>query len=361
MRKSKPKSPVKSRSPTRKSKSPVKSRKAKSKSPVKSRSPIMKSKSKTRKSKSKNPCKKVGGSEVRTDIQPYEIAAKYKDAWVLEPNVKKGVLIRHSFDNLDFYEPIITEGIKSSKRLAEENNTNKTKLYPFVFFRAPTKFNGDINYDSIEEEIKSLFDGTDYPGGDPDSHIYIRVDPNNTYVYSSELRASNNPDSVDISRIKLTEYLNIMINNKKLLENDRSKGIRGIPYFNKVNYTYINIRNEVMDIEKTQYHDIIPIDPTRNAEILIETDIVAPKLFAYKEKSICKQRSAREMLGTVPSHQDLMATMGPVKSTEELMAKLSSSIRKNNVTADDEKLKKRLQADKRRWLLQSQPFAFFEK
>ena len=67
--------------------------------------------------------------------------------------------------------------------MAEEGIEYHTKIkHPYIFFRAPY-FNNDIDYSTKHTEISSLY------GILPtNTYAFIRVDPDKTYVYASELR-----------------------------------------------------------------------------------------------------------------------------------------------------------------------------
>ena len=126
----------------------------------------------------------------------------------------KGILIRTGFTQPEGTD-LHVDGLKTGKRLhAEGNNFGRTTHHSNIFFRAPY-FAPDPKADAapktIEEEIMGLY------GGLGKSMIYIRVDPDKTYVYSSEIRASReyyyNQDIINNSRKTLTEYFEVIREN----------------------------------------------------------------------------------------------------------------------------------------------------
>jgi hypothetical protein len=99
---------------------------------------------------------------------------KYMDSYVciLHPYVNKGVIVWHSYDKKDSVN-LEEDGIKSGYLLNRENNNyGRITHYPYIFFRAPEKEYMDIG------EISKYT-----------NRIYIRVDPDRTFVFSSEIRA----------------------------------------------------------------------------------------------------------------------------------------------------------------------------
>jgi len=130
----------------------------------------------------------------------------------------KGILIRTCFTQPKGAN-LHVDGLKTGERLhAEGINFGRTTRHSNIFFRAPY-FAPDPKADpkadaapkTIEEEIMGLY------GGLGESMIYIRVDPDKTYVYSSEIRASceyyYNQDIINNSRKTLTEYFEVIREN----------------------------------------------------------------------------------------------------------------------------------------------------
>lgn len=100
---------------------------------------------------------------------------KYQDNFVciLHPHINKGVLVWHSYTKRDDIN-LHVGGIKSGLLLSRENvNYGRITNYPYIFFRAPEKEYMDIGNFSNNT-----------------NRIYIRVDPDKTFIFSSEIRSS---------------------------------------------------------------------------------------------------------------------------------------------------------------------------
>lgn len=103
---------------------------------------------------------------------------KYIDPYVciLHPYVNKGVIIWHSYNKMEDID-LEEDGIKSGYLLNKEKiKYGRITDYPYIFFRAPEK-----EYINIGEISKYT------------NRIYIRVDPDRTMVFSSEIRARFRP------------------------------------------------------------------------------------------------------------------------------------------------------------------------
>ena len=150
----------------------------------------------------------------------------YRDEFVtiLKPEVKKGVLVKTRYTQPEGQECLGKTGLKTGQRLHKEGIEFGRDIYhSYIFFRAPF-YAVDINYDTIEDEIISNY------GVLNDSNIFIRVDPDHTFVFSSEIRANYWPNydsssddfkrdfkfEVDKSKKTLTEYFAIIKQNAKL-------------------------------------------------------------------------------------------------------------------------------------------------
>jgi len=103
---------------------------------------------------------------------------KYIDSYVciLHPYVNKGVIVWHSYDKKDGID-LEEDGIKSGYLLnKEKRNYGRITHYSHIFFRAPDK-----EYVNIGEFTKNK------------NRIYIRVDPDRTMIFSSEIRTRFRP------------------------------------------------------------------------------------------------------------------------------------------------------------------------
>ena len=158
-------------------------------------------------------------------------------------------------------------GLKTGKLLHEEGIDFGMSVYhPYIFFRAPFYSNA-IDYSSIESEIYSSYGNIDL-----NNKIFIRVDQNKTYTFSSEIRANYSPpyyfnspqyiNSMENEVMKsgklLSDYLSIIDENSKVKRKDGYKYLynlyssyiyecqlswnRGYPF----NYHNINENSEIL-------------------------------------------------------------------------------------------------------------------
>ena len=133
---------------------------------------------KGKKSTIKNSKKMSGGAITENDIM-------YKDnlVCILKPEIKKGILIYHSYNQPEDIPSLCSIGLKTGQLLHNEKKVNlsdKSSYAPYIFFRAPF-FGNEIDYSSIESEIYSSFGFILLS-----NKIFIRVDPDNTYVFHSD-------------------------------------------------------------------------------------------------------------------------------------------------------------------------------
>jgi hypothetical protein len=105
---------------------------------------------------------------------------------ILRPNVKKGIIVWTHFTQPVGMDSLCNLGLKTGKQLQEEGiDFGRSKIHPYIFFRAPY-YSRNIDYTSVETEINSSY-GEGQIG--IKSRVFIRVDPDNTFVFSSEIRA----------------------------------------------------------------------------------------------------------------------------------------------------------------------------
>jgi hypothetical protein len=166
--------------------------------------------------------KMIFGGELNNVINPEDIKYQDHDVAILHPHVKKGVLVYHHYTNppgLDLCEI----GLKSGLQMQKEGIAfGRIVYHDSIFFRAPYYPNENHNYDSIENEYEGLFSKKEELYDKKYPIICIRVDPNKTYVYSSEIRvyAPENQKKTDLeeSKILLSDYLKIK-NDNMILKN----------------------------------------------------------------------------------------------------------------------------------------------
>jgi len=210
------------------------------------------------------------------NILPEDILLKTKHAHILKPDVKKGILVYHRCNSK--YEEIKREGLKTNYKLIEEGYTTNCQVpHTCIFFRAPFQNPTQINYDSVMTEIHSLNSETLHQDFMKDK-IWIRVDPRNTYTFSSEIRDIftypeyyQKPSIIYQSKKTMLEYLDIIKQNKKLIANNTNL----YPIFNlfssKVNFRKKEPRNIVGPLCK--------YDVNTNSEVLVHIPCLTPRHF----------------------------------------------------------------------------------
>jgi hypothetical protein len=105
---------------------------------------------------------------------------------ILRPDVKKGIIVFTNFKQPTGTDSLCNLGLKTGKQLQKEGiDFDRSKIHPYIFFRAPY-YSRNIDYTSVETEINSSY-GEGQIG--IKSRAFIRVDPDNTFVFSSEIRA----------------------------------------------------------------------------------------------------------------------------------------------------------------------------
>ena len=196
---------------------------------------------------------------------------KYSDekVTILHPNVKKGVLIVTFFTPPSSGEDLRKTGLKTGKKLSEEGvEFGRSKIHPYIFFRAPLC--GDCLESALETPKQELFRNYDdiftkfghmFP-----HYIAIRVDPDKTKVYSSEMRTQQFGKEKFETEYKrsektMTEYLKIIKQNS-LKENT----------YNTHNVYYNLITYEKRLFEKA-FKPCYPFDGApieRNSEVLVQ-------------------------------------------------------------------------------------------
>jgi hypothetical protein len=136
-------------------------------------------KNKTRKHK-----KMIGGAG--EPIEQSDIMYQDDLVCILRPNVKKGIIIWTHFTQPVGMDSLCNLGLKTGKQLQEEGiEFGRSKIHPYVFFRAPY-YSRDIDYTSVEREIISSYGERQI---ETEPRVFIRVDPDKTFVFSSEIRA----------------------------------------------------------------------------------------------------------------------------------------------------------------------------
>ena len=169
---------------------------------------------KTRKNK-----KMIGGAG--EPIEQSDIMYQDDLVRILNPDVKKGIIIWTHFTQPEGMGSLCELGLKTGKQLQIEGiDFGRSKIHPYIFFRAPY-YSRDIDYTSVETEINSSY-GEGQLG--IKSRAFIRVDPDKTFVFSSEIRARPQYHDIEDNVIKnskktLSKYLETINDNMKIIKN----------------------------------------------------------------------------------------------------------------------------------------------
>ena len=225
-------------------------------------------KNKTRKNK-----KMIGGAG--EPIEQSDIMYQDDLVCILKPDVKKGIIIWTHYTQPPEMDSLCKSGLKTGQKLNEEGvNFGRSIIHPYIFFRAPF-YSKDIDYTSVETEIISSY-GEGQIGREP--RAFIRVDPDKTFVFSSEIRVLK-PTDIEQSKKTLSEYLRIIYMNstiyKTLFPLSKTKKQ---PAYNLISSELIPIENNGIQVTKLNYPLInIPIE--RNSEILVSIPHLTPEYF----------------------------------------------------------------------------------
>lgn len=228
-------------------------------------------KNKTKK-KRKNK-KKIGGAG--EPIEKSDIMYQDDLVCILKPNIKKGIIVWTHYTQPEEMDSLCNLGLKTGKQLQSESiNFGRTKIHPYIFFRAPY-YSRDIDYTSVETEIISSY-GDGEIGTEP--RAFIRVDPDKTFVFSSEIRATK-PDDIEKSKKLLSDYLKIIDENAKIYKTlfPLTK-IHKQPAYHLFTSKLIPIPNNGKTYTKISYpYNNNPIE--RNSEILVSIPHLTQEYF----------------------------------------------------------------------------------
>lgn len=205
---------------------------------------------------------------------------KYSDdkVTILHPHVKKGVLIVTFFNPPSSGEDLKKTGLKTGKKLLEEGvDFGRCKIHPYIFFRAPLscdclesvpetpKQELFRNYDDIFAKFGHLFP----------HYIAIRVDPDKTKVYSSEMRTQQFEKEKFETEYKrsektMTEYL-------KVIKRNSLKKNTYITH--DVYYNLITCEKRLFEKKFNPCYPFNGAPIERNSEVLVQVPHLTPDYF----------------------------------------------------------------------------------
>jgi hypothetical protein len=208
-------------------------------------------------------------------ILPSDIMYQDDLVCILYPHVKKGILVFTRYKQPPGMKSLCELGLKTGRQLqAEGVHFGRSVYHPYSFFRAPY-YAGHIDYSTIETEVISSF-GTrlDYR-----NIMFIRVDPDRTSVFSSEIRPKlmgqrQYEQFLLNSKKTLSDYLRIIYNNM-LIEQQIPPGKR--PWWNLFDS---RVSLFPIYVESVNFpFDSSPIN--LNSEILVQIPHLTPDYFVY--------------------------------------------------------------------------------
>jgi hypothetical protein len=167
--------------------------------------------------------KTSGGSNTTSNILPEDVLYQDDLVCILKPNSRKGVMVYTLYNQPKNSNSLCNLGLKTGKKLKDEGFSfvDGTTIHPHIFFRAPFYSPDKKDYSSIEAEATAL-----YGKGalQMSNRVWIRVDPDRTYVFSSEIRAKaplvKHDDKfihneLQKSKKTITDYLVIIASNQR--------------------------------------------------------------------------------------------------------------------------------------------------
>jgi len=188
-----------------------------------------------------------------------DVIFKNDDVCILDPKSERGILIWSISKN----ENICKEGLlsynflkKTHPELKLPERPEKTDHNDLIFFRAPFRSDSRTFESSYGKEPNGILFGGE-------TMAIIRVDPMNTFVYSSELREKPaTPKDLAESRILLDEYL------KRIDGHDIKFGLSNLITYEKYTEGAMMKRFPIVDV---------PIE--RNTEVVVKLPHIPPEWF----------------------------------------------------------------------------------
>jgi len=215
-----------------------------------------------------------GGCDATHIIEPCDVMYLDNLVCILKPGVKKGIIVWTHYTQPADAESVCVTGLKTGAQLAIEGiHFGREINHPYIFFRAPYYYCKNIDYSTPETEAISSYGHLKNVG-----KVFIRVDPNRTFVFSSEIRAeycaSEQSWPIECSKKRLTSYLRVIDDNKAIEAH--------VPPNQKVLYDLISSKASLFF--KWQNPDSKEYNPhpiNRNSEILVAIPHLSPEFFVW--------------------------------------------------------------------------------
>jgi hypothetical protein len=231
-----------------------------------------------KKNKTRKTIKMIGGGG--GPIEESDIMYQDKLVCILKPEVKKGIIIWTHYAQPPNVESLCTLGLKTGQQLQKEGvDFGRNVQHPYIFFRAPY-YSRKIDYSTPETEIISSFgEGTAI---ERSSKVFIRVDPDRTFVFSSEIRSISLDTAkteyfINNSKKTLSKYLEI-INKNLSIEQNVEEGQQ----------IYYNLYSSKASLFPSSRSPKILFDPhpiNENSEILVSIPHLTPDYFVLCNSS----------------------------------------------------------------------------
>jgi hypothetical protein len=218
-----------------------------------------------------------------------DILFKNEDVCILTPSSTRGVIIFTNVtarfggdpknvceDGLFSYNELSRKYPEYKLQYRKEINETHNDL---IFFRAP--YNSDVSTfkSSYGKNVKDMLSNFL-----PQTIVTIRVDPNETYVYSSEIRAKGRLTDLKRSRILMTEYLEKIKNiPKDYIKNGKDMYSNIITYkkIYKNTLPHRKQRNNWIEIDRSEltYPEIMHFNIEKNTEVVVKLPNIPPSWF----------------------------------------------------------------------------------
>ena len=213
------------------------------------------------------------------DILPEDVLLETSNVCILKPEVKKGILIFHSYPSER--SEMVKTGLKTNHTLIREGFRKVCQIpHTCIFFRAPYQKPTLLDYSSVESEIASVYQDTEKKLTSKfyENKIWIRVDPRKTNTFSSEIRDVftypenyRKPSTINNSRKTMLQYFDIIASNRKVIQDNLDL----YPIFNLFSSQVVMRTNKPYKLKSpmNQY------DVSRNREVLVEIPHLTPEYF----------------------------------------------------------------------------------
>lgn len=197
-----------------------------------------------------------------------------EDVTILKPDVKKGILIFTGYKQPSGMPPLCEAGLKTGAQLQRDGvDFGRSKIHPYIFFRAPY-YARPIDYTSVDTEIASSFDAS---ASSFSSRVWIRVDPERTNVYSSEIRAKSPYEQAEVdivnSRKTMSQYLEIINENAKIPPEPGKKIVYNLYSSRAQRFIDASFNDDFVKYPLNTY----PINT--NSEVLVRVPHLTPDFF----------------------------------------------------------------------------------